>query len=439
MADEGVQLVDHVLPEVPYRQWVLTFPFGLRFRLAWDQPLRAAVLKVFTAEIEKFYQRCLDLPDAKVGGISVLHRFDSALKIDVHWHLLYADGVWTKSGEDPPVFHPLGKLQPEDVPHVLQSITVRTHKLLKRRGLFRNDLDDNNEAPTDEFAAKEPAMAAILKSSLFDLTLFGPAQKPERERGPNPAVVQLRSRNCANLAQFSLHANTSIAACNRDRLEKMIRYLCRPPVATERVELINGDREVRLRLKSAWRDGTTHIRLSGPDFVLRLIALIPAPRRALLHYHGVLAPASLWRSEIVKDTPRPRVKKPAQTDTAETESTDEAEEELTCGHDKTPEPVATLATKPSRMPWSELMRRIFLQDVLHCEKCGGRRKLIAAIGEGEIAVKILAHLKLPIEAEGFLPIRAPPWDDFGWAYAANDDDAADDDWPIDLPDDDAAA
>jgi hypothetical protein len=84
------------------------------------------------------------------------------------------------------------------------------------------------------------------------------------------------------LQQFSLHANSSIAACNRTGLEKMIRYLCRPAVASERVELVNGDREVRVRLKTPWRDGTTHIRLSGPDFVLRLVALIPAPRRALV-------------------------------------------------------------------------------------------------------------------------------------------------------------
>ena len=281
----------------------------------------------------------------------------------------------------------------------------------------------------------------LLKSSLFDLALFGPAQKPERERGPKPAVVHVRSRNCADLQQFSLHANSSIAACNRDGRELMIRYLCRPAVASERVELVNGDRDVRVRLKTAWRDGTTHIRLSGPDFVLRLVALIPAPRRALLHYHGALAPASLWRGEIVKDTPRPRVKK-----TAETESAEAAGEEPTCSHAKPSEAGAPVTSKPSRMCWSDLMKRVFAYDVLKCDKCGGRRKLIATIPEGEIAVKILAHLKLPIEAEGFLPIRAPPWDDpsagsgqaFSWAYAANED-AVDDDWPIDLADPDAAA
>lgn len=53
-------------------------------------------------------------------------------------------------------------------------------------------------------------------------------------------------------------------------------------------------------------------------------------------------------------------------------------------------------------------------------------------------MKIQAHLKLPIAAEGFLPIRAPPWDDFGWAYAANDDAVADD-WPMNLADPAAAA
>jgi hypothetical protein len=431
MADEGVQLVDHVLAEVPYRQWVLTLPFWLRYRLAWDQPLRAAVLQVFTQEVEKFYLRCLGLSDAKAGAISVLHRFDSALKIDVHWHLLFADGVWTRTGEAAPVFHALGQLQPQDVPHVLTAIAARTHKLLKRRGLLRDAVDDD-DAPEDEFAAQEPALAAVLKSSLLDQTLFGPLRKPERERGPKPAVVHVRSKNCADLQQFSLHANSSVAACNRTGLEKMIRYLCRPAVATDRVEWLNGDTEVRLRLKTAWRDGTTHIRLSGPDFVLRLVAMIPAPRRALLHYHGVFAPSSKWRAQVVKDTPRPRANKAAATSE--------------CVHPHAQAPSATNkaveATEPrprsSRMPWHELMRRVFAWDVLKCEGCGGKRRLIATIAEGAIATRILTHLNLPVTAEGFLPIRAPPWEDFGWAYAANDD-AVDDDWPTDLADPDAAA
>ena len=85
----------------------------------------------------------------------------------------------------------------------------------------------------------------------------------------------------------------------------------------------------------------------------------------------------------------------------------------------------------SRLSWSQAMRRTFRLDVLQCA-CGGRREVIALIASGEIATKILAHLRLPVTAESFLPIRAPPWtEDYGW-LAANDE--------VDLPffEDDAA-
>ncbi len=66
------------------------------------------------------------------------------------------------------------------------------------------------------------------------------------------------------------------------------------------------------------------------------------------------------------------------------------------------------------------MRRTFKLDVLKCA-CGGRREVIALIPSGEIATKILAHLRMPLTAESFLPIRALPWgEDFGWV-AANDE------------------
>jgi hypothetical protein len=34
MVESAAHLVDHVFPEVPVRQWVLTFPLPLRFLLA---------------------------------------------------------------------------------------------------------------------------------------------------------------------------------------------------------------------------------------------------------------------------------------------------------------------------------------------------------------------------------------------------------------------
>ena len=74
----------------------------------------------------------------------------------------------------------------------------------------------------------------------------------------------------------------------------------------------------------------------------------------------------------------------------------------------------------SRLTWAAAMQRTFKIDALHCSRCGGRREIIAMIPSGDIATKILAHLKLPVAAEGFLPIRAPPWaNDFGWTEACS--------------------
>ena len=56
------------------------------------------------------------------------------------------------------------------------------------------------------------------------------------------------------------------------------------------------------------------------------------------------------------------------------------------------------------------MKRTFKLEVPQCT-CGGRREAIALIPPEKITAKILAHLRLPIMAERFLPIPAPPWGD----------------------------
>jgi hypothetical protein len=39
MAEQAAHLVDHVLPHVPVRQWVLTLPYRLRYLLAYNHAL----------------------------------------------------------------------------------------------------------------------------------------------------------------------------------------------------------------------------------------------------------------------------------------------------------------------------------------------------------------------------------------------------------------
>jgi Transposase zinc-binding domain len=51
MADTAAHLVDSVFPIVPVRQWVLSTPFALRYRMAYDPRLTSCVLNVFARAV----------------------------------------------------------------------------------------------------------------------------------------------------------------------------------------------------------------------------------------------------------------------------------------------------------------------------------------------------------------------------------------------------
>ena len=50
-ADTAAHLVDRVLPEVRTRQWALKLPYTLRFLMAYDSKLIAAIHSIFTQAV----------------------------------------------------------------------------------------------------------------------------------------------------------------------------------------------------------------------------------------------------------------------------------------------------------------------------------------------------------------------------------------------------
>ena len=80
---------------------------------------------------------------------------------------------------------------------------------------------------------------------------------------------------------FSLHAAVRCGADDRQALEQLCRYITRPALANERVQT-NAAGQVVLKLKTPWRDGTTHIVMSPLEFMQRLAALVPRPRLHLI-------------------------------------------------------------------------------------------------------------------------------------------------------------
>jgi hypothetical protein len=175
---------------------------------------------------------------------------------------------------------------------------------------------------------------------------------------------------------FSLHAAVRWRADQRRELEHLCRYITRSAIANERLKR-NRANQVVLQLKSPYKDGSTHVVMSPMEFMERLAALVPRPRLHLIRFHGVLAPNAKLRSKIIPTPPEP----------AAEPSNDHAH-----AHRRT-----------VRMSWARLLKRVFDIDIEHCPNCGAALKIIAAIEDPPVIVKILTHLGLPTRA----PPRAP--------------------------------
>jgi hypothetical protein len=178
-------------------------------------------------------------------------------------------------------------------------------RLLTRQGFLIEEQGMTYLAEADKESSLLPLQAA---SCTYRIAL-GPragqkvlslASLPSPEK---PSTAGL----CANARGFSLHAAVRWGADQRQQLEHLCRYITRPAIANERLKH-NRAGDVVLQLKSAFKDGTTHVILSPLEFMQRLAALVPRPCLHLIRFHGVLAPNAKWRREIISTPPEPATK-----------------------------------------------------------------------------------------------------------------------------------
>jgi Transposase zinc-binding domain/Putative transposase len=111
MAETAAHLVDRVIPPVPVRQWVLSFPIPLRILFAAQPQLLAPLLQVIHRVIASFLikQAGLKRRDANTGAVTLIQRFGSAANLNIHLHCLMLDGVYRNSTA---VFHEVAAPHP---------------------------------------------------------------------------------------------------------------------------------------------------------------------------------------------------------------------------------------------------------------------------------------------------------------------------------------
>jgi putative transposase/transposase-like zinc-binding protein len=355
MSDTAAHLVDRVLPVAPYRQWVLTFPHPLRFRLARKPALQTAVLAIFLAAVFAWQRRAARKAGVRgrCGAITFVQRFGSLLNLNLHFHSIVPDGVLVPAGEGSWSVHPTFVPNDAELLAILGRVIRRVTRLVA-------DPADGDE---------EPDVLAKLQAEALKLPLASDADHEVAT-----------PRHCVHAGGFSLHAGRHVAAADRRALEALCRYAARPPFAQSRLSR-SPTGQVVYHLKRPLRDGRRQLVLAPLDFLRRLAALVPPPRSHLVRYSGVFAPGSSCRQDIIPAAP---------TDT-----------------EPSGLPSDPKAVRPRRLPWAQLLKRVLNIDVLACS-CGNRREIIAFVTDPAVINKILRHLHLPTAPPPLLPARASP-------------------------------
>jgi hypothetical protein len=286
------------------------------------------------------------------------------------------------------VFRHVSAPDPNDLQALVEQIAARVGDALERRGLIERDIENAWLS-----AGAEPgSLDDLIGHSITYRIAVGPraGQKlftlqtvPPRLQGPEGDP-----NGAARAGGFSLHAGVDIVPHEREMLERLCRYVSRPPVAVDRMAL-TASGQVRYTLKTAYRDGTTHIVLEPLDLMARLAALVPPPRMHLTRFHGVFAPHSKLRAAVTS----------AHRGVGATQRT----------------PVAACKPPTPRhvaMNWARRLKRVFGIEIERCAHCGGKLAIIASIEEPEIITRILSHLQrtAPEQYRSELPLgaRAPP-------------------------------
>jgi hypothetical protein len=348
MVERAATWCDEVIPYVPVRQWVLTVPWPRRFLFARRHEAARGVLAVALHVIFGWYRdqgRALGVEDGRTGSITVVQRAGSSLNVNVHFHCLVLDGVYSR---DPRhgilAFHRTPDPSQAEMEGLVTTIAQRAEAWLSRHGWGREEED----TPFDE--DPDDAQMVLIAASMEGRSALRGKRTRRRGVPRNPSELPQR---CAAVDGYNLHADTRISSRDRPALERLCRYILRPPLSKARLEE-TPDGGIRLSLRRPWNDGTTEILFTRQEFVERLCALVPQPDANTILYHGVLAAHAALRTEVVP------VKPPHRR---------QADKRIKLI-------LESRASETSRAwTWAALLLRVFGRDGFACPRCGRRMEL----------------------------------------------------------------
>ena len=176
----AAELTDHVIPFVPVRQFALSVPHNLRYLLAYDHDRCVAVLRIFVRALFGFYRRTArrdGVCNGRTGSVTFVQRFGSAINLNLHYHVIVLDGVFSESLDHSLAFEPAEPPTEAELATPIATIRTRVLRYFQRRGLLDHDHRD-----ADEFHDQSPLLANCYASSITGRQALGRGAGAKLER-----------------------------------------------------------------------------------------------------------------------------------------------------------------------------------------------------------------------------------------------------------------
>jgi len=324
-------LAEDVLADVDHAQWVFVIPKMLRPYFLHHRELLGGLARAAWETVLELMTAAVDDETFRPGMVAVVQTSGDLGNWHPHLHALVSRGGWTLDGEWIPVAF----------------VDEHSAELLFRHKVIRLLQG-----------------VGLLSEERTELLLSW------RHTG------------------FSVHNRVWVEPEDQPAVERLARYIMRPPISLERMAW-DGVGEVRYRRKRGHEGsalGGREVEAFDPaEFLARVIMHIPEPRRHLVRYYG-------WYSNVSRGKRRkaePDRESVVDTDTNAPSRAAQAE---------------ARDARALRRSWAQLIKRIYEVDPLVCPSCGGEMKVIAFITEHDVVDAILRHLERKRAQEA----RAPP-------------------------------
>ncbi len=215
-----------------------------------SRKLRSEVVNAFMTEVRRSLRwrakrqlRLASARDLLVGAHVAVQRTDSALRPNVHMHALVLDGVYVHQGDDPQApleFLGLDAPTYADIADVADRTAARIEKILKAHGRSLDPEFESAEPP--QLCLDEPALAGCYSAAAQGISVAGErAGKPllrlllPQEPPARPRASDISDQPIAEVRGISIHAAQLVDGRDRGRVERLCKYITRPPVAQDRL------------------------------------------------------------------------------------------------------------------------------------------------------------------------------------------------------------